>query len=42
VEVEREVEITVNDVNETAYLMQSEPNKKRLLQSIQNIYSSGA
>ena len=33
----REVEITVSDVDETAYLMQSEPNRKRLLQAVQNI-----
>ena len=34
---DREVEITVSDVDETAYLMQSEPNRKRLLQAVQNI-----
>jgi antitoxin YefM len=33
----REVEITVSDVDETAYLMQSEANRKRLLQAVQNI-----
>ena len=34
---DREVEITVNDVDETAYLLQSEPNRRRLLQAVQNI-----
>jgi len=34
---DREVEITVSDVDETAYLMQSEANRKRLLQAVQNI-----
>jgi len=34
---EREIEITVSDVDETAYLLQSEPNRRRLLQAVQNI-----
>ena len=34
---DREIEITVSEVDETAYLMQSEPNRKRLLQAVQNI-----
>ena len=34
---DREIEITVSDVDETAYLMGSEPNRKRLLQVVQNI-----
>jgi antitoxin YefM len=34
---DREIEITVSDVDETAYLLRSEPNRKRLLQAVQNI-----
>ncbi len=36
---DREIEITVSDVDETAYLLQAEPNRKRLLQAVQNINS---
>ena len=34
---DKEIEITVSDVDETAYLMQSEPNRKRLLRPVENI-----
>jgi antitoxin YefM len=34
---DKEIEITVSDVDETAYLLQSEPNRRRLLQAVQNI-----
>ena len=34
---EKEIEIIVSDVDETAYLLQSEPNRRRLLQAVQNI-----
>ena len=34
---DKTIEIIVNEVDETAYLLQSEENKKRLLQAIQNI-----
>ena len=32
-----EVEITVTAIDETAYLLQSEPNRKRLMEAISNI-----
>jgi antitoxin YefM len=32
-----EVEITVTAIDETAYLLQSEPNRKRLMEAIANI-----
>lgn len=34
---DKEIEIIVNEVDETAYLFQSEANKARLLQAVQNI-----
>lgn len=34
---DREVETTVTEVDETAYLLRSEPNRRRLLQAIKNI-----
>jgi len=34
---DKEIEIVVSEVDETAYLFQSEANKKRLLQAVQNI-----
>lgn len=34
---DKDVEIVVHTVDETDYLLQSEPNRKRLLQAIQNI-----
>jgi antitoxin YefM len=34
---DREIEITVSDVDETAYLLRSEANRVRLLQAVQNI-----
>jgi antitoxin YefM len=34
---DQEVEITVSPVNQTAYLLQSEANRKRLLAAIANI-----
>jgi antitoxin YefM len=34
---DQEIEIIVYDVDETAYLMASEPNRTRLLQSVENI-----
>jgi len=34
---DREVEITVTEVDETEYLLRSEPNRGRLLQAIKNI-----
>ena len=34
---DREVEITVTEVDETDYLLRSEPNRRRLLQAIKNI-----
>jgi antitoxin YefM len=36
---DKEIEITVNEVDETAYLFQSEANKVRLLQAVQNIHN---
>jgi len=32
-----EVEITVTAIDETTYLLQSEPNRKRLMEAIANI-----
>ncbi|MCB9077834.1 MAG: hypothetical protein H6631_09600 [Anaerolineaceae bacterium] len=34
---DKEIEIIVSEVDETAYLFQSEANKARLLQAVQNI-----
>jgi len=34
---DREIEITVSEVDETAHLLRSEPNRKRLLQAVENI-----
>ena len=34
---DREVEITVTEVDETEYLLRSEPNREQLLQAIKNI-----
>ncbi|MFZ2520745.1 MAG: hypothetical protein WA089_18755 [Anaerolineae bacterium] len=34
---DREVEITVTEVDETDYLLRSAPNRRRLLQAIKNI-----
>ena len=34
---DKEIEIIVSEVDETAYLLQSEANKERLLQAVQNI-----
>jgi antitoxin YefM len=34
---DKTIEIIVSEVDETAYLLQSEANKKRLLQAIQNV-----
>ncbi|MBF0541593.1 MAG: hypothetical protein HQK91_09115 [Nitrospirae bacterium] len=34
---DKEIEITVQDVDETAYLLKSENNKKRLLEAISNV-----
>ncbi len=36
---DKEIEIIVNEVDETAYLFQSEANKVRLLQAVQNIHN---
>ena len=36
---DKEIEITVSEVDETAYLLRSEANKKRLLEAIQNVDS---
>jgi len=33
----REIEIVVSEVDETAYLMQSEANRKRLLAAMKNV-----
>ncbi|MEM9090541.1 MAG: hypothetical protein AAGC93_17550 [Cyanobacteria bacterium P01_F01_bin.53] len=33
----REIEIVVSEVDETAYLMQSEANRKRLLTAMENV-----
>jgi len=35
----KEIEIVISEVDETAYLLQSEPNRERLLQTIQRINS---
>jgi antitoxin YefM len=34
---DKEIEIIVSEVDETAYLFQSEANKARLLQAVENI-----
>ncbi len=34
---DKEIEIVVSEVDETTYLFQSEANKTRLLQAVQNI-----
>ena len=34
---DKEIEITVSEVDETAYLLRSEANKKRLLEAIRNV-----
>ncbi|MCA9997904.1 MAG: hypothetical protein KDE56_19225 [Anaerolineales bacterium] len=34
---DKEIEIVVTEVDETAYLFQSEANKQRLLSAIQNV-----
>jgi antitoxin YefM len=34
---DKEIEIIVNEVDETAYLFRSEANKARLLQAVENI-----
>jgi antitoxin YefM len=34
---DKEIEIIVNDVDETAYLSKSEANRERLLQAIENV-----
>ena len=36
---DKEIEIVISEVDETAYLLQSEPNRERLLQTIQRINS---
>ena len=36
---DREIEIVIYEVNETAYLMASEANRTQLLQAIENIHS---
>lgn len=36
---DKEIEIVVSEVDETAYLFESEANRTRLLQAIQNIES---
>ncbi|NJO41148.1 MAG: hypothetical protein HC769_02905 [Cyanobacteria bacterium CRU_2_1] len=36
---DREIEIVVYEVDETAYLMASEANRNRLLQAIENIHN---
>ncbi len=35
----KEIEIMVSEIDETAYLFQSEANKRRLLRAVQNINS---
>jgi antitoxin YefM len=35
---DREIEIVVYEVDETAYLMASEPNRDRLLQAVNHIH----
>lgn len=34
---DKEIEITVSEVDETAHLLRSEANRKRLLQAVDNI-----
>lgn len=34
---DKEIEIVVSEVDETTYLLQSEANRKRLMESIENI-----
>ncbi len=34
---DKEIEIVVNEVDETTYLIQTETNRKRLMESIENI-----
>ena len=34
---DKEIEITVSEVDETAYLLRSEANKQRLLEAIRNV-----
>ena len=34
---DKEIEIVVSEVDETTYLIQSEANRKRLMESIENI-----
>ncbi len=34
---DKDIEIIVSEVDETAYLLQSETNKQRLLRAIQNV-----
>jgi antitoxin YefM len=34
---DKEIEITVSEVDETAYLLQSAANRQRLLQAVENI-----
>ena len=36
---DKEIEITVSEVDETAYLLRSEANKKRLLEAVRNVDS---
>ena len=36
---DKEIEITVSEVDETAYLRRSEANKQRLLEAIRNVDS---
>ena len=36
---DKEIEITVSEVDETAYLLRSEANKQRLLEAIRNVDS---
>jgi antitoxin YefM len=34
---DKEIEIIVNEVDETAYLLQSKANKERLLKAVENV-----
>lgn len=36
---DKEIEIVVSEVDETTYLLQSETNRKRLMESLENIES---